>query len=107
MGCIQAQRCHTGRCPSGVATQSAWLARGIDPELKSVRVANYVEALRMELRSLAAVCGEPHPALVRLEQIDLLSSQVPARADNVFGYAEGMGRLSPGLEETLRAELAR
>ena len=28
VGCIQAQRCHTGHCPTGVATQSAWLMRG-------------------------------------------------------------------------------
>lgn len=107
MGCIQAQRCHTGRCPSGVATQSAWLARGLDPELKSVRVANYIAALRSEVGSLAAVCGVPHPALVRLDQIDLLSSQVPQRADHVFSYEEGMGRLSPRLEAELLAELAR
>ena len=42
IGCIQAQRCHTGRCPSGVATQSPWLQRGLDPALKSVRLANYI-----------------------------------------------------------------
>ena len=28
IGCIQAQRCHTGHCPTGVATQSKWLMRG-------------------------------------------------------------------------------
>ena len=42
VGCIQAQRCHTGHCPTGVATQSRWLARGLDPADKSVRLANYV-----------------------------------------------------------------
>ena len=31
IGCIQAQRCHTGRCPTGVATQSRWLMHGLDP----------------------------------------------------------------------------
>ena len=35
IGCIQAQRCHTGRCPAGVATQSRWLMHGLDPQLKS------------------------------------------------------------------------
>ena len=42
IGCIQAQRCHTGHCPTGVATQNAWLPRGLDPTLKSARLANYV-----------------------------------------------------------------
>jgi glutamate synthase domain-containing protein 2 len=31
IGCIQAQRCHTNHCPTGVATQHPWLVRGIDP----------------------------------------------------------------------------
>ena len=38
LGCIQAQKCHTDECPTGVATQNAWLQRGLDPHLKSVRV---------------------------------------------------------------------
>ena len=42
IGCIQAQKCHTDTCPTGVATQNAWLAHGLDPALKSVRAANYV-----------------------------------------------------------------
>src|ERR671917_1654196 len=37
IGCIQAQKCHTDTCPTGVATQNAWLAHGLDPQLKSVR----------------------------------------------------------------------
>ena len=57
IGCIQAQRCHTGSCPTGVATQNRWLMRGLDPELKSARAANYLVALRKELLSLARACG--------------------------------------------------
>ena len=45
IGCIQAQRCHTGRCPTGVATQNPWLVHGLDPELKAARLANYVLTL--------------------------------------------------------------
>jgi glutamate synthase domain-containing protein 2 len=29
VGCIQAQRCHTGRCPTGVATQDPRYERGL------------------------------------------------------------------------------
>ncbi|MFM2125441.1 MAG: Ferredoxin-dependent glutamate synthase 2, partial [Acidobacteriota bacterium] len=42
IGCIQAQRCHTDHCPTGVATQNRWLMRGLDPTLKSARCANYL-----------------------------------------------------------------
>ena len=64
IGCIQAQRCHSGRCPTGVATQSKWLTRGLDPTSKAVRVANYVAGFRQELRMLAEAMGEEHPSLV-------------------------------------------
>ena len=64
VGCIQAQRCHSGRCPTGVATQSKWLTRGLDPTNKAVRVGNYVAGLRQELKMLAEAMGEEHPSLV-------------------------------------------
>ena len=35
IGCIQAQRCHTNHCPTGIATQHPWLMRGLDPTLKA------------------------------------------------------------------------
>ena len=63
-GCIQAQRCHSGHCPTGVATHNKWLTRGLDPADKAVRVANYVIGLRQELRLLAEAMGEDHPSLV-------------------------------------------
>lgn len=40
-GCVQAQKCHTNECPTGVATQSKWLQRGIDVDDKGARVRNY------------------------------------------------------------------
>src|SRR3712207_1715355 len=57
IGCIQAQSCHTGRCPTGVATQSRWLIRGLDPDVKHARAANYLVALRAEMLSLARSTG--------------------------------------------------
>jgi glutamate synthase domain-containing protein 2 len=64
IGCIQAQRCHTGHCPTGVATQNRWLMRGLDPTLKSARLANYLATLRKDLIHLAHATGHTHPALV-------------------------------------------
>lgn len=61
IGCIQAQVCHTNRCPSGVATQNKWLTSGLDPELKSVRCANYIKTLRKEIHEITNACGYKHP----------------------------------------------
>ena len=84
IGCIQAQRCHTGRCPSGVATQSQWRQHSLDPTLKSVRLANYVSVLRREIVALARTCGSPHPAFVTLDQFAFLDGTVMTPATERF-----------------------
>jgi hypothetical protein len=86
IGCIQAQRCHTGHCPTGVATQNRWLMRGLDPTLKAARLANYVVTLRKDLLQLAHACGQVHPALVPLDSIDIIEGLVRRSAREVFGY---------------------
>ena len=102
IGCIQAQRCHTDRCPTGVATQSARLQRGLDPGLKSVRCARYLAALRFELARLARTCGVVHPGLVTADMIEVLEdrwSTVPLR--ELIGYEEGWGVPGPADREEL------
>jgi glutamate synthase (ferredoxin) len=92
IGCIQAQRCHTGKCPTGVATQNPWLVHGLDPELKAARLANYVLVLRKELLALSRACGVAHPSLVSLDHFDVLDDRFgthPAR--EVFGYEVDWG----------------
>jgi glutamate synthase domain-containing protein 2 len=90
IGCIQAQRCHTGRCPTGVATQSTWLAGGLDPQLKAVRHATYVRALRGELLALARTCGVVHPALVDPGRLEIVGERfTSAPLHEVFGYEPG------------------
>jgi glutamate synthase domain-containing protein 2 len=87
-GCIQAMRCHTGRCPTGVATQSRWLMRGLDPQIKFHRVANYLLILRAELLALARSCGVAHPALVTPDHIEIVGERYRAtRVAEVFDYA--------------------
>ena len=95
IGCIQAQRCHTGHCPTGIATQNRWLARGLDPTLKAHRLAGYVITLRKELLQLARACGVEHPALVPLDRIAILDDRFRAdSAGAVFGYPAVLTPLS-------------
>jgi glutamate synthase domain-containing protein 2 len=69
-GCIQSQRCHTNRCPVGVATQDPKRMRALDVEDKTHRVHRYqwatvTEATRM-MASLGATCpSELHPRMLR------------------------------------------
>ena len=87
IGCIQAQRCHTGHCPAGVATQNRWLMSGLDPTSKAARLANYVVTLRKELLQLSRACGVDHPARVSSDDFEILDECFVARsATECFGY---------------------
>ena len=44
LGCIQALKCNTNTCPTGITTQDSNLAWGLDPATKKVRVANFHKA---------------------------------------------------------------
>jgi glutamate synthase domain-containing protein 2 len=90
IGCIQAQKCHTNHCPTGVATQDKWLMRGLDPEDKSARVANYILTLRKEILRLAHACGLPHPALVTSANLEILNDGFSSQTiEQVFQYQQG------------------
>ncbi len=100
VGCIQAQRCHTGRCPTGVATQNKWLVRGLDPTHKAARLANYVVTMRKELTRLSHACGCVHPALLTAEHMEILDGNFGSRPlSEVFDY-------QPGWELSSEADLA-
>lgn len=71
IGCIQAQVCHTNRCPSGVATQSKWLQNGINIPLKSVRLAQYFKTFRKELVEITHAAGYEHPCQFNMKDIDV------------------------------------
>ncbi len=90
IGCIQAQRCHTDHCPTGVATQNRWLVRGLDPTHKGARLANYVVTLRKELMRLSHACGVAHPGLLTSDHMEILDENFGSRTvGKVFGYQPG------------------
>jgi glutamate synthase domain-containing protein 2 len=106
IGCIQAQICHTGRCPVGVTTQNRWLQRAIRPGDKAERLSGYVTALRGELYSLARACGVAHPALVTSDHLEILDDRFGATSvREMFGYEQGWGAAEEDEVEGLLEEL--
>ncbi|WP_430413087.1 FMN-binding glutamate synthase family protein [Kordia sp.] len=71
IGCIQAKVCHTNRCPTGIATQSKWLQNGIDPTLKSARLAQYFKTFRKEFIEVTHAAGHEHPCQFTMEDIEV------------------------------------
>jgi len=111
IGCIQALRCHTNKCPTGITTQSPWLTHGLDPELKAVRLANYVLSLRKELLILSRACGVQHPSLVSSDRIEILNDRFGAQTVEQLLGGRGRGtdagaELGDGIAEPLTEPLA-
>lgn len=71
IGCIQAQVCHTNKCPSGVATQNKWLQRGIDVPLKSERAGQYFKSFRKEFLEITHAAGYEHPCQFKMDDIEM------------------------------------
>ncbi len=61
LGCIQALKCHTNNCPTGITTHQPHLVRGLDPTAKAVRVANYVKSIQYETGVISHSCGVTEP----------------------------------------------
>ena len=107
IGCIQAQKCHTDTCPTGVATQNAWLAHGLDPALKSVRAANYVRTLRRDLLKVAEACGVEHPGLIDAGSVEILTGRTASRPlHEVYDYEPGWGLPSAADREEIARLMA-
>jgi glutamate synthase domain-containing protein 2 len=88
IGCIQAQTCHTNRCPTGIATNNKWLESGIDPALKSERFHNYMKTLAKEIIEITNAAGYEHPCQFGMNDIDISmgdNNKTLALADN-YGY---------------------
>ncbi len=65
VGCIQAQTCHTGACPTGVATQDPLRQRAIVVPSKAERVKNFHHETIKSLAEMLAAAGMSSPADLR------------------------------------------
>jgi glutamate synthase domain-containing protein 2 len=57
LGCIQAMKCGSGHCPTGVTAVEPRLIAGLDPMDKAVRVSRYAKRVQDEVEMIAHSCG--------------------------------------------------
>jgi glutamate synthase domain-containing protein 2 len=69
LGCIQAQTCHTGRCPTGVTTQDPHRQRALVVEDKAERVYRFHVNTLKAVRELTEAAGLHHPNEIRATHI--------------------------------------
>jgi glutamate synthase domain-containing protein 2 len=69
LGCIQAQTCHTGHCPTGVTTQDPVRERALDVGDKAQRVYNFQRSTLHALKDLVQAAGLRHPGDITAHHI--------------------------------------
>lgn len=72
LGCIQAMRCHTNACPTGITTHKKHLQRGLVIEEKYIRVANYAKNISKEVDMIAHSCGARHARDLKPEHVRIV-----------------------------------
>ena len=69
LGCIQAQTCHTGNCPTGVTTQDPKRQIALVVPNKSERVQNFHRQTLESVQEMLQATGLMHPADLSLKHI--------------------------------------
>jgi len=69
LGCIQAQHCHTGACPTGVATQDGLRQQALVVPDKTERVYRFHQNTLHALRELVQAAGLQHPSQITAAHI--------------------------------------
>jgi glutamate synthase domain-containing protein 2 len=99
LGCIQAQSCHTGNCPTGVATQDARRQRALVVPDKAARVAAFHRNTLIALKELIAAAGLQHPGELGPEHIIRRVSSTEVRSLAALHTWAKPGELLGGLPE--------
>ena len=69
LGCIQAQTCHTGACPTGVTTQDPQRMKALDVPSKADRVYHFHQNTLLALKELVQAAGLHDPAQITAAHI--------------------------------------
>ncbi len=69
LGCIQAQHCHTGQCPTGVTTQDPLRQQSLVVPDKAARVHHFHQQTLHALKELVQAAGLAHPQEITAHHI--------------------------------------
>ncbi len=84
LGCIQALRCHSNTCPTGITTHNPRLQRGLDVADKAERVAYYCANMNKEIDMIAHSCGLKNAREFRREHVRIVQASGQSVALNVL-----------------------
>lgn len=106
LGCIQAQTCHTGHCPTGVTTQDPVRQRALDVGNKTQRVFNLHQNTLKALKELVEAAGLTHPNQIGPQHIvRRVDGQQVAQLDRLLPRVAPGALLAPDAEVAANTEL--
>ncbi len=109
LGCIQALKCNSNHCPTGVATNDPQLARGLVVSDKAIRVANFQKETLKAFADVVGAMGYISPNQIKREDVyRRLTDGVIKSYEELFPSVEvgallNESKLPVMREDTLRA----
>ncbi len=88
LGCIQALKCSKNTCPTGITTHDPRFQKGLVPESKFKRVAQYAKGIVKEVEVISHSVGVSEPRMLRRHHVRLvLDSGRSERMNKVYPEA--------------------
>ena len=89
LGCVQSMKCHTGECPTGVATQVDWRQKGLVVDDKAERVARFQHETLKSLREIVVAMGYDNPwQLTQHDMYQRIDSAKAGPLDEVYRFVQ-------------------
>jgi len=89
LGCIQSMQCHTGNCPTGIATQTRWRQQGLVVDDKAERVARFQHQTLAALREIVVAMGLDDPwAIQPMDMYERVTSTEARPIDRIYRFLE-------------------
>ncbi|MSR13228.1 MAG: FMN-binding glutamate synthase family protein [Gammaproteobacteria bacterium] len=99
LGCLQAQTCHTGQCPTGVTTQDPKRMRALVVPDKSERVYQFHQSTLHALKELLGAAGLTHPNQLGPEHVIRRVSSTEVRSLAALHHWLAPGALLSGVPD--------
>lgn len=73
LGCIQALKCHTNGCPTGITTNSPWRMRALHIPEKSTRIHHFLKGFHEDMLEITRVTGHADPRDITLGDLRVMT----------------------------------
>jgi glutamate synthase domain-containing protein 2 len=57
VGCTVCQKCYTGKCPWGIATNDPWISKRVNPDVATERLVNLLRGWSLEIKDMMGGMG--------------------------------------------------